>query len=174
MSETEVYWENPQELTADLPAHEQSIFEKHPNRFKSFLIARWALIFLFFSAIWIIPFLTNAPKWVSFSVLGLWILALSVSLFELLKSYQIRGYSLRRHDISYRSGFLFHRVTTVPFNRIQHSEISHGPIMRLFKLQSLKVYTAGGSSSDLSIPCLPPDEAKQLRDRIAKRTEEDE
>lgn len=80
-----------------------------------------------------------------------------------------RGYILRERDITYSKGWLFHSVTTIPFNRIQHSDVSQGPIERKFKLSTLKIYTAGGSSSDLSIPGLEAGEAQILREFISKK-----
>jgi uncharacterized protein len=40
---------------------------------------------------------------------------------------------------------------------------------RLFEMSSLRIYTAGGSSSDLSIPGLKPDQALKMRSYILKR-----
>lgn len=76
------------------------------------------------------------------------------------------GYALREHDLLYRQGVIFCKVTALPFNRIQHVEVSHGPLDRRFGLGTLKVFTAGGSGGDLSIEGLPADKATQLRDFI--------
>jgi membrane protein YdbS with pleckstrin-like domain len=65
-------------------------------------------------------------------------------------------------------------VTSVPFNRIQHSEINQGPLDRAYNLASLNIYTAGGSSSDLTIPGLPYDQAVKLREFVAKKSADDE
>ncbi len=60
-------------------------------------------------------------------------------------------------------------MITIPFNRIQHTEISRGPIERKYELSTLKIYTAGGSTSDLSIPGLEAEEAEQLKEFVAKK-----
>jgi membrane protein YdbS with pleckstrin-like domain len=73
-----------------------------------------------------------------------------------------KGYLLRAHDVSYRSGLLFYKLTTIPFNRIQHVEVSQNMIEKAVGLASVKVFTAGGSVSDLSIPGLLPDKAHQI------------
>jgi membrane protein YdbS with pleckstrin-like domain len=73
-----------------------------------------------------------------------------------------KGYLLRAHDVSYRSGLLFYKLTTIPFNRIQHVEVSQNVLEKSFGLASVKVFTAGGSVSDLSIPGLLPNKAHQI------------
>lgn len=78
-----------------------------------------------------------------------------------------KGYLLRKHDLLYKSGYLVHRIVAVPKNRIQHVEIRQGAIARLFNLSKLLIYTAGGSSSDLSVPGLNPETAKQLKEHLS-------
>ncbi len=81
-----------------------------------------------------------------------------------------KGYAVREKDISYKTGLFFKTKTMIPFNRIQHSEVKQGPIERLFGISSLNIFTAGGSSSDLSIPGLTMDEANHLKQFIINRT----
>jgi len=103
---------------------------------------------------------------------GYWlypILALMlVSIIYEFLAFKIKGYLLRDHDISYKTGLLFFRQTTVPFNRIQHCEYNQGLIGRLFDIASVKVYTAGGNTSDLSVKGLSKESAIKLRDHITK------
>ena len=73
-----------------------------------------------------------------------------------------KGYLLREQDVSYRRGLLFYKLTTIPFNRIQHVEVSQNMIEKGIGLSRVKIFTAGGSVSDLSIPGLLPDKAHQI------------
>jgi len=107
---------------------------------------------------------------VLFGLLGLWVVMLLFSLWLNWKNFQIRGYALRHHDISYRTGVFFFSTTTIPFNRVQHCEVKQGPIERWFDLNTLQVFTAGGQSSDLVVPGLSPDRAKQLKSLIINKT----
>lgn len=103
---------------------------------------------------------------------GVWIIVLLLASFLFLafaKSYHRKAYNLRAHDLSYRSGWLWHKLTTVPFSRVQHVEVDQGPIERALELATLKVFTAGGSSSDLSIPGLSPDKAKEMKTFILQK-----
>jgi len=42
-------------------------------------------------------------------------------------------------------------------------------LAKIFKLSSVKVYTAGGSSSDLSVPGLTVSDAQKLKAFISKK-----
>lgn len=74
-----------------------------------------------------------------------------------------KGYALRQHDLSYRSGLIFISVTTQPVLRIQHVELKRGPIERKAGLASLQVFSAGGALHTFAIPGLPLAKAKQIR-----------
>ena len=92
----------------------------------------------------------------------------------ILVGFKYKGYAVRNRDISYRTGLIFRKTTTLAFNRVQHSETSQGPIDRLFDLSKLKIYTAGGSGSDLEIPGLGKDTAEYLKRLITDKTILDE
>ncbi len=79
------------------------------------------------------------------------------------KSFPIKGYQIREKDISYKSGLLNFKMVTVTFNRIQHVEIKQSFLLKLFKLANVKIFTAGGSSSDLSIPGLSHKKAEEIK-----------
>lgn len=97
-----------------------------------------------------------------------------VGLFRLYKIHQKKGYALRDHDITYKSGWLWKRVTTIPYHRIQHCDLSSGPFERMFDLSTLNIYTAGGSQSDLSIPGLLIPHGEQLKKFILQKMGQDE
>ena len=103
------------------------------------------------------------------SVVLLWILNTIV----VIKAFKKKQYALRDKDIIYTKGLLWSVRTSVPFNRIQHAELKQGPVERLFKLHSLKIFTAGGQSSDLVIPGLPEDTANRLKEFVLGKTASD-
>lgn len=80
-----------------------------------------------------------------------------------------RGYLLREKDISYKRGLIFYKQISVTFNRIQHVEVSQGILAKLFGLSSVKIFTAGGSASDLSIPGLLTADAQKLKAFISEK-----
>lgn len=160
---------NNQLLSQDLPSIEQSTFEKHPKRFlNKKLISK--LLFMVPLVIGIVVLFIYADSWIAWSALGSWFVLLLLTLVVSYKEFFVRGYVLRENDITYKHGWLFHHQITIPFNRIQHTEVNHGPIDRFFNLCQLDIYTAGGSSSDLSISGLDPDKAASIKEYISEKT----
>lgn len=96
------------------------------------------------------------------------------SIIATTKRFASKSYALREKDIVYKSGWLWQHVTTVPFNRVQHVSIDQGPIERNFNLSKLKIFTAGGSASDITIPGLRPETADYLKEFIVKKTQDEE
>lgn len=80
-----------------------------------------------------------------------------------------KGYLLREKDISYKTGLIFYKQISVTFNRIQHVEVSQGILAKMFGLSSVKIFTAGGSASDLSIPGLLTSDAQKLKTFISEK-----
>ena len=77
--------------------------------------------------------------------------------------------ALRDHDIAFRSGLWWHKTVLLPRNRVQHIELSSGPLQRKFGLASLKFYTAGGAAVDLQIDGLSHEQAQSLRDHVMQQ-----
>ena len=79
------------------------------------------------------------------------------------RRYRHTGYQVRAMDLHLRTGALWRQTTSVTINRIQHLELTRGPIERLLGLARLSIYTAGGAGQDLAIPGLKAETAEQLR-----------
>lgn len=107
---------------------------------------------------------------VPFIFVALFVLRLVFVIFGFPK----KGYLLREQDLSYRSGLLIYKLTTIPFNRIQHVEVSQNVVEKSFGLSTVKVFTAGGSVSDLSIPGLLPDKAHQIESFLLSKVSKHE
>lgn len=114
------------------------------------------------------------PVWLT-STIYAFLLFLVVSSFVLqIIGFKRKQYALRERDILYKKGYIWRSFIAVPFNRVQHAEVHQGPLERLFDLSNLRIYTAGGSSSDLSIPGLFPEEANRIKHFIIAKTSLDE
>lgn len=81
-----------------------------------------------------------------------------------------KGYAMREHDIVFCTGLFWRKTTVLPFNRIQHAEVTHGPLQRRFGLATLKFFTAGGAAVDLNIEGLRAGDAEALREDILRRS----
>lgn len=124
------------------------------------LLVSWAVI-LFEPRSWPYGFYVGG----FISAAALWII------FYAGISFQFMGYALREKDITFKSGWLWRSMTTVPFNRVQHCDLKQGMLDRRFGLSKLTIYTAGGQSTDLMIPGLLPETAEKLKAYILRYTE---
>ncbi|WP_191621148.1 PH domain-containing protein [Marinihelvus fidelis] len=84
--------------------------------------------------------------------------------------FRRKGYALRAHDVVFRTGLFWRKTTVLPFDRVQHAEVTHGPLQRRFGLATLKFFTAGGSSVDLQIEGLLAADAERLRETVLARS----
>lgn len=108
-----------------------------------------------------ISFLWALPVFVSF-------LAALISRLMIRKT-QVKAVGLREFDVAYQSGLFWRKTVIVPFNRVQHVEVSSGPLQRKFGLATIKFFTAGGSKVDLKVDGLTAERAEQMRAYIATR-----
>ena len=88
--------------------------------------------------------------------------------------YGKKGYAIRRHDVLYKSGIWWKRNIYIPKNRIQHVEIKKSPLEDIFGIARLKIFTAGGSGSDMVIPGLLPDVAQRLKENMMQKIADDQ
>lgn len=89
-------------------------------------------------------------------------------LFAFARTLDVRNmaYQVRTHDLSYRRGVVVRTVSTIPFVRVQHVRITHGPIERSFGLATVEVNSAG---PDLKVAGLAEETAQWLKAVIIER-----
>lgn len=109
-------------------------------------------------------------NWILLGLVALFILTALIIYFGFFK----KSYAIREKDIIYNNGLFWRTSIAIPFNRVQHCEVAIGPIDRMFGLSELKIFTAGGSSSDLTIEGLKPETSNRLKDFIVNKTGIDE
>ena len=159
-----------------LPKVETGTFQQLDE---NYLVVRYIGSFIFFLILGfgliMSYFLTdiNVVKGLFWGLVGLWIIWAITSFVLTNLGYKIRGYILRDKDLVHRKGVIFKTLTTIPFNRVQHCEVSQGIIQRMFDLHTLQIFTAGGSNSDLSIPGLKADTAQRIKEFIINKTVEE-
>ena len=68
-----------------------------------------------------------------------------------------------------KRGVLWRTETFVPRPRIQHTDVTQGPIARHFGIATIKIFTAGSAIGQLQVEGLPRDDAVALRDRLLGR-----
>ncbi|MDZ7745621.1 MAG: PH domain-containing protein [Halobacteriales archaeon] len=85
-----------------------------------------------------------------------------------LARYRAWWYAVEADSINLSRGVLTHVHTVVPFVRVQHVDVSRGPLERALGLSSVVVYTAGSRGADVTIPGLTPDRAERLQQRLKR------
>ena len=170
-------FENNQLLTDQIPRIDQVNYQQLEKNYlwmtlvqnAIFLAVLFGVGMIFLVTVFLDNFFINLIKF-----MGGWLLfAIALVTLSWLGFYR-KGFALRERDVTYKTGLIFKSVTTIPFNRVQHCELKKGPFEELFTLSRLRVYTAGGMASDLSIPGLEPKIAENMKQFILKKTEEDE
>ena len=94
------------------------------------------------------------------------VVALSGIFLAPARIYQRLGYAIDERLLRVVRGWLFHTDTIVPFVRVQHIDVSQGPVDKLFGIASLVVHTAGTHNSVVRLPGLSPERAAAIRDSI--------
>ncbi|MEZ5103498.1 MAG: PH domain-containing protein [Draconibacterium sp.] len=164
-------------LPENLPEVDSKTFNRLDKSYLKIMFIRIVVLLLFMSGILMaILFLAvDIPTFIV-AILGgsaIVLITLFTSVITVL-GFPRKGYLVREQDISFQRGLITYKLTTVPFNRIQHVEVNQGVLAKMFRLSSVKLYTAGGSMSDLSIPGLPVSDAKRLKAFLSEKISEHE
>ncbi len=169
-------FENPQLEIAHLPAYQESDYVPLELAYRKVIhrVSAFFVLLLLVGPV-LLYFIHDNPDsasypWVVYGSMGLWFLISALIMGVVGPAFRQKGYAIRERDISYQTGLIHRKTTTIPFNRVQHCDIKQGPITRYFGLSKLNVYTAGGAKSDLSIPGLTLDTAQQLMDFVLQKT----
>jgi membrane protein YdbS with pleckstrin-like domain len=75
--------------------------------------------------------------------------------------------------IRIRRGVFWRSETSVPKSRVQHTDVSRGPIERSLALATLIIHTAGTEQASVSLSGLPHDDAYRIRDFLLEGGEDD-
>ena len=161
----------------NLPEIKPETFNLLDKKYQTILFIRIA-IFVLFAVGAFISFLflfdeKPAPEFLIAAISAI-VLITAYSIIITILGFPKKGYLVREKDISFQKGLIVFKSTSVPFNRIQHVEVNQGVLSKLFKLSSVKIYTAGGNASDLSIPGLPVEIATNLKAFLSEKISEHE
>jgi membrane protein YdbS with pleckstrin-like domain len=170
-------FENNQLLTDQIPRIDQVVYEPIEKNYlwmslvqnAIFLMVLFGVGMIFLVTVFLDSFFLNLIKF-----MGAWLIFAIVLITLSWMGFYRKGFALRERDVTYKTGLIFKSITTIPFNRVQHCELKKGPMEEMFSISRLRIYTAGGMASDLSIPGLDPVKAESMKQFILKKTEEDE
>jgi membrane protein YdbS with pleckstrin-like domain len=153
-------------LPENLPEIESPSFTGLNRKYLIILYIRMLIALLFLSGAFITFIVLsgdNIPIKITFLIAGAIVLVIAFSAVLTILGFPKKGYLVREKDVSFQRGLITYKVTSVPLNRIQHVEVNQGILEKMLKLSSVKIYTAGGTSSDLTIPGLTESDAQKLK-----------
>lgn len=87
--------------------------------------------------------------------------------------YRRLRYRLDPIGITITDGVLWRAQSSLARVRIQHTDISQGPLQRRYGVATLKLYTAGSRFTKIELPGLEYGDAVKLRDRLLQAGEGD-
>ncbi|QYK00776.1 PH domain-containing protein [Shewanella psychrotolerans] len=76
------------------------------------------------------------------------------------------AYGAFEHEFVMQKGILWHQKISLPYTRLQHVSLAQGPLERYFKQHTLKCFSAGSGSAEISLPGLDSDIAESLRQHL--------
>lgn len=82
------------------------------------------------------------------------------------RRFAARGYAMSADRLRVVRGLLFRHDTVVPFGRVQHIDVSQGPIERFFGIATLTLHTAGTHNASVTLPGLAEQLARDMREEI--------
>jgi membrane protein YdbS with pleckstrin-like domain len=89
------------------------------------------------------------------------------------RRYRAWGYDETADELHVRQGIWFESRTVVPFGRVQHIDVSQGPVERRYGVGTLTLHTAGTRSSAVALPGLDLEQAERMRDEIRGKIRQD-
>ncbi|MBB1388666.1 PH domain-containing protein [Shewanella sp. SG44-6] len=82
-----------------------------------------------------------------------------------LKASKI-AYGLFKHEMVLREGLFWISTTALPYTRLQHVNLSQGPLERKYNLVTLKCFSAGSGLAEIDLPGINADLAEHLRQHL--------
>lgn len=101
------------------------------------------------------------------------ILCMTALLVLPVRRYRAWAYREDEEELHVRHGLLVRTHTIVPFGRVQHIDVTQGPIERSVDLATLILHTAGTRGASVPLPGLLREDAEAMRDRIRARIRQD-
>ncbi|HVL67588.1 MAG TPA: PH domain-containing protein [Vicinamibacterales bacterium] len=112
----------------------------------------------------------DMPVWLSGLLPVLWVVA-AVLLGWLAHrwpviAYRHTSYRVDARGIEIRRGVFWRSAIHVPRSRVQHTDVSQGPLERRYDLGTLVIFTAGTDHARIDLPGLAHDVALRLREHF--------
>ncbi len=118
----------------------------------------------------LVLFLAPLPGWLSALALVLWVAGtVTLGWFSHRwpeREYSHASYKVDEQGIEIHKGVLWRKVIKVPRSRVQHTDVSQGPLERKYGLGTLAIYTAGTDYAKVDLHGLNHTTALRIRDHL--------
>lgn len=138
------------------------------------------ILYINYALLWGIPFLASLltfyfiPEAYYMLFIAIFFALILIYTFAIIhKIFQTKGFAIRTHDIAKKGGYLFHKKTIVPFNRIQHISVEQSIIERWLKLATLKIFTAAGMQKTFRLAGITLADAEAMKQHILEQIKEE-
>ena len=115
----------------------------------------------------------QTTEFAGFPTIAVFVVAAAGVLTAPQRIYARLHYRLTEKLLQVVRGWLFHVDTVVPLVRVQHIDVTRGPLEKMFGVATLVVHTAGTHNSIVTLPGLAPERAAQIRDIIREHVRTD-
>lgn len=107
------------------------------------------------------------PVWaapVVLALIGLWTVSIAAP-----RRWARWGWAWTGRELHVAQGWLTRSHTIVPALRVQHIDVTQGPVERMFGVATLVLHTAGTANSEVHLPGIARETAERIRDAIRAR-----
>lgn len=88
-------------------------------------------------------------------------------------SYRYTAWKLDEQGMGIRRGVLWRSEISVPKSRVQHTDVSRGPLQRAFGIATLVIHTAGTQNASVPLSGLSYEDALAIRDHLIEGGDDD-
>jgi len=142
------------------------------------VIATGSLVALFTA--WIAAWLADDLRSMGIGLIGLsasWAIASGALAWHAHRwpaiAYRYTSYRVDQPGIEIRRGVYWRKVINVPRTRVQHTDVSQGPLERSHGLGTLVIYTAGTDHARVTLSGLDHTVALRIREHLLPREQSD-
>jgi membrane protein YdbS with pleckstrin-like domain len=117
---------------------------------------------------------SDDPAWQQIAKAVLWLTLVLLAAWHSQRwppiAYRHTAYRVDDQGIEIRKGVYWRVVINVPRSRVQHIDVSQGPIERRYELGTLVIYTAGTDHAKVELEGLAHDRALRIREHLLRTT----
>ncbi len=121
----------------------------------------------------ILLFMGVGLGWIFYGLLTAAIIVIAVLLWSTIVwpgiEHRHRSWRLTDVGLEVRHGVWWKHMQAIPWARVQHADVSQGPLQRMYGVGTLNVHTAGTSNSSVNLAGLSHEVAIELRDEIIRQ-----